>query len=108
MLLLELITHGKHITKVGFSVSWFPENEENVGLPTRYNFMKFYHFIKMVKKKYIAEQNQCTLNCRPLGYKFYATLNRTVADGTSCHLHTGEKGACLDGKCQVNKILLIV
>ncbi|XP_060516907.1 thrombospondin type-1 domain-containing protein 4 [Cylas formicarius] len=54
-------------------------------------------------------QAECTLNCRPVGMSFYATLNKTVIDGTPCfHPVTstgkaapkGTKGVCIDGYCK--------
>ncbi len=54
-----------------------------------------------------AEKKQCSLNCRPLGYKFYATLNNSVVDGTRCKLPSNEEGVCINGQCQVRKIIHI-
>ncbi|XP_065207289.1 thrombospondin type-1 domain-containing protein 4-like [Planococcus citri] len=49
---------------------------------------------------YYDDKNQCSLNCRPLGFEFYARLNDTVIDGTSCKTATAEAGVCVDGKCE--------
>ncbi|XP_030764113.1 thrombospondin type-1 domain-containing protein 4-like [Sitophilus oryzae] len=54
-------------------------------------------------------QTECTLNCRPRGLNFYATLNKTVIDGTPCYhpvtstgkaAHKGTRGLCIDGYCK--------
>lgn len=33
---------------------------------------------------YIKDDAECELNCKPLGMKYFATLNETVIDGTAC------------------------
>ncbi|XP_076267689.1 thrombospondin type 1 domain containing lonely heart isoform X2 [Rhynchophorus ferrugineus] len=54
-------------------------------------------------------QTECILNCRPRGQNFYATLNKTVIDGTPCnHPMTatgkaaprGTRGVCIEGYCK--------
>ncbi|XKL66795.1 hypothetical protein PGB90_010215 [Kerria lacca] len=54
----------------------------------------------------MQNKNQCALNCRPLGYKFYATLNQRVINGTPCKLHLNETGVCVDGKCEVTTLCI--
>lgn len=57
---------------------------------------------------------ECALNCRPRGLSFYATLNKTVIDGTPCHhpvAYTGKaapkgtRGVCIDGYCKVGTFI---
>ncbi|XP_050306134.1 thrombospondin type-1 domain-containing protein 4-like [Anthonomus grandis grandis] len=52
---------------------------------------------------------ECALNCRPKGMNFYATLNKTVIDGTPCYRPVtstgksaprGTKGVCINGYCK--------
>ncbi|XP_019865966.1 thrombospondin type-1 domain-containing protein 4 [Aethina tumida] len=58
---------------------------------------------------FLQAPDECALNCRPMGMSFYATLNKTVIDGTSCARPTtsmgapaprGTKGVCIDGYCK--------
>ncbi|XP_039275951.1 thrombospondin type-1 domain-containing protein 4 [Nilaparvata lugens] len=47
--------------------------------------------------------NECALNCRALGYRFYATLNNSVADGTSCRPSSKDRATraiCVGGMCK--------
>ncbi|RZF38997.1 hypothetical protein LSTR_LSTR003740, partial [Laodelphax striatellus] len=47
--------------------------------------------------------NECALNCRALGYRFYATLNNSVADGTSCRPSSKDRATramCIGGMCK--------
>lgn len=58
--------------------------------------------------------DECALNCRPMGMRFYATLNKTVVDGTPC-MHPlmstgkaappGTRGVCVDGRCKVKSYI---
>lgn len=52
---------------------------------------------------------ECELNCKPLGMKYFATLNSTVIDGTPCekpaeYYRSNYKGRamCIDGICKVS------
>lgn len=53
---------------------------------------------------------ECELNCKPVGMKYFATLNTTVIDGTMCY-HPAEyyrynyqEGAiCVNGICKVSE-----
>ncbi|CAH1112368.1 unnamed protein product [Psylliodes chrysocephalus] len=54
-------------------------------------------------------KDECALNCRATGMNFFATLNKTVIDGTPCLFpiaHTGKaapkgtRGICIDGYCK--------
>ncbi|XP_049816470.1 thrombospondin type-1 domain-containing protein 4-like [Schistocerca nitens] len=51
---------------------------------------------------FLQAPNPCELNCRAAGFRFYATLNKTVVDGTPCR---GEapppaRHVCVAGVCQ--------
>ncbi|KAJ0174140.1 hypothetical protein K1T71_010286 [Dendrolimus kikuchii] len=48
---------------------------------------------------YIDGDSPCTLNCRPLGQHFYASLS-LVADGTPC-TKEGYRAICVQGNCQI-------
>ncbi|XP_063385966.1 thrombospondin type-1 domain-containing protein 4-like [Cydia fagiglandana] len=48
---------------------------------------------------YIDGDSPCTLNCRPLGKHFYASL-ALVADGTPC-TRPGLRAICIQGSCKV-------
>ncbi|XP_059060915.1 thrombospondin type-1 domain-containing protein 4-like [Achroia grisella] len=48
---------------------------------------------------YIDGDSPCTLNCRPLGQHFYASL-ALVADGTPC-TRPGFRAICVQGVCKV-------
>ncbi|XP_052755771.1 thrombospondin type-1 domain-containing protein 4-like [Galleria mellonella] len=48
---------------------------------------------------YIDGDSPCTLNCRPLGQHFYASL-ALVADGTPC-TRPGFRAICVQGACKV-------
>ncbi|KAL0869884.1 hypothetical protein ABMA27_006086 [Loxostege sticticalis] len=48
---------------------------------------------------YIDGDSPCTLNCRPLGQQFYASL-ALVADGTPC-TKPGYRAICVQGTCKV-------
>ncbi|TMW41616.1 hypothetical protein DOY81_013304, partial [Sarcophaga bullata] len=39
---------------------------------------------------YIKDDAECELNCKPLGMKYFATLNATVIDGTPCEKPAAE------------------
>ncbi|KAI8420132.1 hypothetical protein MSG28_008711 [Choristoneura fumiferana] len=47
---------------------------------------------------YIDGDSPCTLNCRPLGKHFYASLS-LVADGTPC-TRPGFRAICVQGACK--------
>ncbi|XP_030561294.1 thrombospondin type-1 domain-containing protein 4 isoform X1 [Drosophila novamexicana] len=58
---------------------------------------------------YIKDDAECELNCKPLGMKYFATLNDTVIDGTPCQrpaeyyrsksTRVG-RAMCVDGICK--------
>lgn len=48
--------------------------------------------------------NQCALNCRAIGYRFYATLKPKVIDGTSCNgTDYSRPYICVEGQCKVSE-----
>ncbi|XP_071525609.1 thrombospondin type-1 domain-containing protein 4-like [Panulirus ornatus] len=47
---------------------------------------------------YYDTPDSCALNCRAVGLSFYATLNQTVIDGTTCGVH-GSNRICVIGRC---------
>ncbi|KAK4883804.1 hypothetical protein RN001_000075 [Aquatica leii] len=69
---------------------------------------RFYYW-----EPFLQGAEECALNCRPIGMGFYATLNKTVIDGTSC-LHPltatgkaaprGTPGLCVEGCCKVSAV----
>lgn len=78
--------------------------------------IKFYfdylYIIKFWNKIFFLA-GECILNCRALGMSFYAQLNRTVWDGTSCTrplTHNmqltppGTRGICVQGECKVSAL----
>lgn len=55
-----------------------------------------------------SEDAECELNCKPIGMKYFATLNKTVVDGTSCNTPSeyfrrrdNAKAICVEGICKV-------
>uniref|UniRef100_A0A1A9W6T3 ADAMTS cysteine-rich domain-containing protein n=1 Tax=Glossina brevipalpis TaxID=37001 RepID=A0A1A9W6T3_9MUSC len=75
-----------------------------------YNDMDF-QGRKYIWEPYIKDDAECELNCKPLGMRYFATLNATVIDGTVCY-HPAEyyrynyqDGAmCVSGICKVRKL----
>ncbi|CAH1991462.1 unnamed protein product [Acanthoscelides obtectus] len=64
---------------------------------------------------FLKVKDECALNCRAVGMNFFATLNKTVIDGTPCLYpvtHTGKaaprgtRGVCVGGYCKVGGILV--
>lgn len=47
---------------------------------------------------YYDTPESCALNCRAVGLSFYATLNRTVIDGTRCGVPDANR-ICVAGRC---------
>lgn len=55
----------------------------------------------------ITVTNQCALNCRAIGYRFYATLKPNVIDGTSCNgTNDSRPYICVQGQCKVSEIII--
>lgn len=60
----------------------------------------------------LSDDAECELNCKPLGMKYFATLNDTVIDGTPCQRPAEYyrsnrstplgRAICVDGICKVN------
>ncbi|KAF4527389.1 hypothetical protein B566_EDAN016094 [Ephemera danica] len=61
---------------------------------------------------FLDAPNPCVLNCRAVGFRFYATLNQSVVDGTPCHIASAphhashpernkEPWICVAGQCKV-------
>lgn len=78
---------------------------------TNYTYKKK---ISKFENSLISANDECTLNCRPFGLNFYATLNKAVIDGTSCHYPMtsmgqmaprGTQGVCVDGYCKVRFLI---
>lgn len=56
----------------------------------------------------VLATNQCALNCRAIGYRFYATLKPKVIDGTSCNgTDYSRPFICVEGQCKVSEYWLI-
>ncbi|KYB26304.1 Papilin-like Protein [Tribolium castaneum] len=62
-----------------------------------------------VWEPFLNAPDECALNCRASGLNFYATLNKTVIDGTSCSrpltsygrpAPRGTRGVCIEGSCK--------
>ncbi|KAG8227017.1 hypothetical protein J437_LFUL000323 [Ladona fulva] len=49
---------------------------------------------------FLDAPNKCELNCRAVGFRFYATLNKTAVDGTSCRRDSDE-WICVSGLCKI-------
>lgn len=51
----------------------------------------------------VLATNQCALNCRAVGYRFYATLKPKVLDGTLCNgTNNSRPHVCVEGQCKVS------
>uniref|UniRef100_A0A182V9F5 ADAMTS/ADAMTS-like cysteine-rich domain-containing protein n=1 Tax=Anopheles merus TaxID=30066 RepID=A0A182V9F5_ANOME len=55
------------------------------------------------------EDAECELNCKPIGMRYFATLNKTVIDGTPCSKPTeyfrrnnSGRGICVEGLCKTD------
>lgn len=61
-------------------------------------------FFLIIFNQNVLATNQCALNCRAIGYRFYATLKPMVIDGTSCN-GTNDSGpyVCVEGQCKVSE-----
>ncbi|XP_054278984.1 thrombospondin type-1 domain-containing protein 4-like [Macrosteles quadrilineatus] len=60
---------------------------------------------------FMEAPNQCALNCRAKGFRFYATLNASVEDGTPCRGyiigHDTDRWVCIAGQCKVGAYFII-
>ncbi|OXA61249.1 Thrombospondin type-1 domain-containing protein 4 [Folsomia candida] len=48
---------------------------------------------------FIDERAPCSLTCRASGFRFFATLNKSVIDGTSCDSNPFATKRCISGIC---------
>uniref|UniRef100_A0A182F546 ADAMTS cysteine-rich domain-containing protein n=1 Tax=Anopheles albimanus TaxID=7167 RepID=A0A182F546_ANOAL len=62
---------------------------------------------RYIWEAFVKEDAECELNCKPIGMRYFATLNKTVIDGTSCIKPTdyfrrgnGRRGICVEGVCK--------
>ncbi|XP_045460910.1 thrombospondin type-1 domain-containing protein 4-like isoform X2 [Harmonia axyridis] len=71
--------------------------------------MRKYKGKSYVWEPFLGVEEECALNCRPAGMNFYATLNKTVIDGTPCNRPVsstgkpapyGTRGVCVFGQCK--------
>ncbi|XP_025415701.1 thrombospondin type-1 domain-containing protein 4 isoform X2 [Sipha flava] len=63
---------------------------------------KLFNGQKYTWSAYYHATNQCALNCRAVGYRFYATLKPKVSDGTSCNgTNNSRPYVCVEGQCKV-------
>ncbi|XP_060862294.1 thrombospondin type-1 domain-containing protein 4 [Metopolophium dirhodum] len=63
---------------------------------------KLFNGQKYTWSAYYQATNQCALNCRAIGYRFYATLKPKVTDGTSCNgTDYSRPFICVEGQCKV-------
>lgn len=94
-------SHGTH-------VSWDDDDYATVYLA---KFLRYIIYKKLNLNNFkcwifFLGDSPCTLNCRPLGKHFYASLS-LVADGTPC-TRPGFRAICVQGACKVSKKLTIV
>ncbi|KXJ70926.1 hypothetical protein RP20_CCG022021 [Aedes albopictus] len=68
---------------------------------------------RYIWEAFIKDDAECELNCKPIGMRYFATLNKTVIDGTPCSKPTeyfrrnnSGRGICVDGICKVSVPLL--
>ncbi|XP_055643965.1 A disintegrin and metalloproteinase with thrombospondin motifs 7 [Toxorhynchites rutilus septentrionalis] len=62
---------------------------------------------RYIWEAFIKDDAQCELNCKPIGMRYFATLNKTVIDGTPCSKPTeyfrrnnSGRGICVEGICK--------
>ncbi|XP_052863931.1 thrombospondin type-1 domain-containing protein 4 [Anopheles cruzii] len=62
---------------------------------------------RYIWEAFVKEDAECELNCKPIGMRYFATLNQTVIDGTSCNKPTdyfrrsnSGRGICVEGVCK--------
>ncbi|EAT46443.1 AAEL002398-PA [Aedes aegypti] len=63
---------------------------------------------RYIWEAFIKDDAECELNCKPIGMRYFATLNKTVIDGTPCRKPTeyfrrnnSGRGICVDGICKL-------
>lgn len=57
----------------------------------------------------VAADAECELNCKPIRLNYFATLNKTVIDGTPCskppefyRRNYEGRAVCVEGTCKVS------
>ncbi|XP_053663428.1 thrombospondin type-1 domain-containing protein 4 [Anopheles marshallii] len=62
---------------------------------------------RYIWEAFVKEDAECELNCKPIGMRYFATLNKTVIDGTPCSKPTeyfrrnnSGRGICVEGLCK--------
>ncbi|XP_053673801.1 thrombospondin type-1 domain-containing protein 4 [Anopheles nili] len=62
---------------------------------------------RYIWEAFVKEDAECELNCKPIGMRYFATLNKTVTDGTPCSNPTeyfrrnnSGRGICVEGLCK--------
>ncbi|EAA14143.3 AGAP010001-PA, partial [Anopheles gambiae str. PEST] len=70
---------------------------------------------RYIWEAFVKEDAECELNCKPIGMRYFATLNKTVIDGTPCSKPTeyfrrnnSGRGICVEGLCKVCVARLIL
>ncbi|KFB40992.1 AGAP010001-PA-like protein [Anopheles sinensis] len=67
---------------------------------------------RYIWEAFVKEDAECELNCKPIGMRYFATLNKTVIDGTPCikpteyfrnNESTVGRGICVEGVCKVGE-----
>uniref|UniRef100_A0A182SZD2 ADAMTS/ADAMTS-like cysteine-rich domain-containing protein n=1 Tax=Anopheles maculatus TaxID=74869 RepID=A0A182SZD2_9DIPT len=63
---------------------------------------------RYIWEAFVKEDAECELNCKPIGMRYFATLNKTVIDGTPCSKPTeyfrrnnSGRGICVEGLCKI-------
>lgn len=58
-------------------------------------------------ESFIDDRSPCSLTCRAKGYRFFATLNKSVIDGTPCTKATQlDLHVCIAGSCTVKNMIM--
>ncbi|XP_071038355.1 papilin-like [Parasteatoda tepidariorum] len=103
---LDVRTDGNH-SCMGQSRSYFFCNTEDCPQPATdfrveqcatFNSIPYHGKLYNWVPYYNAAQNQCELNCMPLGGSFFVRLQPYVVDGTRCR-NDGSLNVCVEGSC---------
>uniref|UniRef100_A0A1B0C086 Uncharacterized protein n=1 Tax=Glossina palpalis gambiensis TaxID=67801 RepID=A0A1B0C086_9MUSC len=93
----------------------FPTVKRNIATVTHSNSidptqLTFYAKLSYLWLRLITDDAECELNCKPIGMKYFATLNNTLIDGTMCfhpaeyYRYNYQEGAvCVNGICKVSE-----
>lgn len=93
----------------GEQYSWEPYIKGMHAYDIKYDIENHYDNIIIISIP--KDDAECELNCKPLGMKYFATLNDTVIDGTPCQRPAeyyrskstyASRAMCVDGICKVN------